>query len=70
MIERERLFRYSREIIEMKVIHHETELLAGPERGLLLKLAQQMVLYLCRYSLAVCGWHCGCCLELGVPQYE
>ena len=46
MIDRERLFRYSRGIIEMKERHHETELLAGPERGLLLNLAQQMLLYL------------------------
>ena len=30
----------------MKERHHETELLAGPERGLLLNLAQQMLLYL------------------------
>ena len=30
----------------MEMIHHETELLAGPERDLLLNLAQQMLLYL------------------------
>ena len=39
IIDRERLFRYSRGIKEMKERHHETELLAGPERGLLLNLA-------------------------------
>lgn len=44
----------------MEVRHYEMELLAGPERGLLLNLAQQMVLYLCRDPLAVCGWH-WCC---------
>ena len=47
----------------MEVRHDETELLAGPERGLLLNLAQQMVLYLCRDSLAVYGWHWSCILE-------
>ena len=41
----------------MKVRHHETELLAGPEGGLLLNLVQQMVLYLGRNPLGVCGWH-------------
>ena len=54
----------------MKGSHDETELLAGPERGLLLNLAQQMVLYLCGNPSAVCGWYWGCELELGVPQYE
>ena len=54
----------------MKGSHDETELLAGPERGLLLNLAQQMVLYLCRNPLAVCGWYWGYCLELGISQYE
>lgn len=39
----------------MEVRHYETELLAGPERGLLLNLAQQMILYLGRNPLAVCG---------------
>ena len=63
MIDRERLFRYSRGIIEMKGRHYETELLAGPERGLLLNLAQQMILYLGRNPLAVCGWHWSCILE-------
>ena len=63
LIDRERLFRYSRGIIEMKVRHHETELLAGPEGGLLLNLAQQMVLYLCKGSsgslwLALGLWPC------------
>ena len=70
MIDRERLFRYSRGIIEMKERHHETELLAGPEGGLLLNLAQQMVLYLCGDPPAVCDWYWGYGLELGVPQYE
>ena len=63
MIDRERLFRYFRGIIEMKGRHYETELLAGPERGLLLNLAQQMILYLGRNPLAVCGWHWSCILE-------
>ena len=54
----------------MKGRQHETELLAGPERGLLLNLAQQMLLYLCGNPLAVCDWYWGCGLELGVPQYE
>lgn len=54
----------------MKERHHETELLAGSEGGLLLNLAQQMVLYLCGNPSAVCGWYWGCELELGVPQYE
>ena len=44
----------------MKERQHETELLAGPKGGFLLNLAQQMVLYLCRDSLAVCGWYWGC----------
>ena len=70
LIDRERLFRYSRGIIEMKGRHHETELLAGPEGGLLLNLAQQMVLYLCGDPPAVCDWYWGCGLELGVPQYQ
>ena len=70
LIDRERLFRYSRGIIEIKGRHPETELLAGPERGLLLNLAQQMVLYLCGDPPAVCDWYWGCGLELGVPQYE
>ena len=39
----------------MKVRHDETELLAEPEGGLLLNLAQQMILYLGRNPLAVCG---------------
>lgn len=48
----------------MKVRHVETELLAGPEGGgLLLNLAQQMVLYLGRNPLAVCGWHWSYILE-------
>ena len=47
----------------MKVRHDETELLAGPEGGLLLNLAQQMVLYLGSNPLAVCGWHWSCILE-------
>ena len=47
----------------MKGRHYETELLAGPERGLLLNLAQQMILYLGRNPLAVCGWHWSCILE-------
>ena len=55
IIDRERLFRYSRGIKERKERQHETELLAGPERGLLLDLAQQMVLYLSGDSSAVCG---------------
>ena len=50
----------------MKERQHETELLAGPEGGLLLDLAQQMVLYLCRDPFAVCGWYRGCGLELGL----
>lgn len=54
----------------MEMIHHETELLAGPERGLLLNLAQQMVLYLCGNPPAVCDWYWGCDLELGVSQYK
>ena len=54
----------------MKGRHHETELLAGLEGGLLLNLAQQMVLYLCGDPPAVCDWYWGCGLELGVPQYE
>ena len=40
VIDKRRLFRYSRGIIEMKGRQHETELLAGPEGGLLLDLAQ------------------------------
>ena len=38
-IDKRRLFRYSRGIIEMKGRYHETELLAGSEGGLLLNLA-------------------------------
>ena len=63
LIDKRRPFRYFRGIIEMKVRHDETELLAGPEGGLLLNLAQQMVLYLGRNSLAVCSWHWSCILE-------
>ena len=70
MIDRERLFSYSRGIKERKERQHETELLAGPERGLLLNLAQQMVLYLCGNPPAVCDWYWGCGLELGVSQYK
>lgn len=40
MIDKGGLFRYSKGIKEMKGRHDETELLAGPERGLLLDLAQ------------------------------
>ena len=47
----------------MKVRHYDTELLAGLEGGLLLYLGQQMVLYLGRNPLAVCGWHCIYILE-------
>ena len=47
----------------MKVRHHETELLAGPEGRLLLNLAQQMFLYLGRNPLGGCGWHWSCIPE-------
>ena len=40
IIDRERLFRYSRGMKEKERDGDETELLAGPERGLLLNLAQ------------------------------
>ena len=40
IIDKGRFFRYSRGIKERKERQHETELLAGPEGGLLLDLAQ------------------------------
>ena len=40
VIDKGGLFRYSRGIKEMKERQHETELLAGPEGGLLFDLAQ------------------------------
>ena len=40
------------------------KLLAGPEMIFLLYLTQQLILYLCRSPLAVCGWYWSCSLEL------
>lgn len=40
------------------------KLLAGPEMIFLLDFTQQIILYLCRNPLAVCGWYWSCSLEL------
>ena len=40
------------------------KLLAGPEMNFLLDLTQQIILYLYRNPLAVCGWHWSCSHEL------
>lgn len=50
----------------MKGRHYETELLAGSEGGLLLDLAQQMVLYRNWDFATICRWYWGCDLELAL----